>query len=219
MEVIKDYDLVIAYHPVKANVVADALSRKSSVILAHIRTVYVSLLLDMKTMGISLDYDGYGALIASFMVRSTLVDQIRGKQMQNDELVKEVHKIMNGDIRENFWITQDGVLTMMGRVCVLDVDDLRRSIMEEAYCSTYVMHLKSTKMYRTIKKNYWWSGMKRDIVEFVSRCLMYQQVKAEDQKPIKTLQSLPILKWNWEHIIVTSLSVCPVHKPTTMPFG
>ena len=53
-------------------------------------------------MGISLDYDGYGVLIASFVVRPTLVDQIRGKQMQDDKLVKEVHKIMNGDIGENF---------------------------------------------------------------------------------------------------------------------
>ena len=57
--------------------VADALRRKSSMMLAHIRIAYVPLLLDMKTLGISLDYDGYGALLASFMVRLTLVDQIR----------------------------------------------------------------------------------------------------------------------------------------------
>ena len=38
--------------------------------------------------------------------------------MQDDELVKKVHKIMNGDIGENFRITQDRVLTMKGRVCV-----------------------------------------------------------------------------------------------------
>ena len=76
---IKDYDLIINYHPGKANVVADALSRKSLMTLAHIHTTYVLLLLDMKTMGINLDYDGYGALIASLMVRLTLVDQIKGK--------------------------------------------------------------------------------------------------------------------------------------------
>ena len=79
MKLIKDYDLIIDYHPEKANVVADVLSRKSSVMLAHIRTAYVPLFLDMKTLGISLDYDGYGALLASFAVRPTLVDQIRGK--------------------------------------------------------------------------------------------------------------------------------------------
>ena len=90
--------------------VADALSRKSSVTLANICIAYVPLLLDMKTLGINLDYDGHGALVVNFMVRLTSVDQIRGKQMQDDELVKEVHKIMNGEIGDTFWITQDGVL-------------------------------------------------------------------------------------------------------------
>ena len=76
---------------------------------------------------------------------------------------------------------------MKGRVCVLDVDDLRRLIMGEAHCSASTMHLGSTKMYRTIKKNYWWSGMKKDIAEFVYRYLMCQQMKAEHWKPPGTL--------------------------------
>ena len=58
LELIKDYDLIIDYHPRKTNVVTDALSRKSSVTLAHLHTTCVSLLLDMKIIGISLDYDG-----------------------------------------------------------------------------------------------------------------------------------------------------------------
>ena len=57
LELIKDYDLVIDYHIGKANVVADALSQKSYITLAHIRIAYVPLLLDMKTLGVSLDYD------------------------------------------------------------------------------------------------------------------------------------------------------------------
>ena len=76
---IKDYDLVIDYHRRKANMVADALSRKSYVTLSHIHTAYVSLLLDMKILGVSLYCDEYGALVASFVVRPTLVDQIKGK--------------------------------------------------------------------------------------------------------------------------------------------
>ena len=74
LELIKDYDLIIDYHLEKANVVVDAFSWKSSVMLAHIRTAYVPWLLDMKTMDISLDYGGYGALLAIFVVRSTLAD-------------------------------------------------------------------------------------------------------------------------------------------------
>ena len=137
------------------------MSRKSSATLAHIRTTYVQLLMDMKTLGLNLDYDDHRALLASFVVRPSLVDQIRGKQMQDERLVKKVHKIMNGEIGENFSIAQDGVLTMKGRACVPDVDDLRKLIMEEAHCSAYAMHPGSTKMYRTIKENYLWFGMKK----------------------------------------------------------
>ena len=195
MELIKDYDLVIDYHLGKTNVVADALSRKSLVTLAHICIAYVPLFLDMKTLGISWDYDIYGALLESFVVKPTLIDQIKGKQMQDEELVKEINKIMNGGIGENFSITQDGVLTMKDRVCITDVEDLRKLIMEEAHCSTYAMHPGRTKMYQTIKENYWWSGMKKNVADFVSRCLECQQVKAEHQKPFETLHPLPIPKW------------------------
>ena len=87
--------------------------------------------------------------------------------MQDEELVKEVNKIMNGEIEENFSITQEGVLTMKGRVCVPDVKDLRKLIMEEAHYSAYAMHPSSTKMYQTIKENYWWSGMKKDVSDCV----------------------------------------------------
>ena len=66
--------------------------------------------------------------------------------------------------------------------------------MEEAHCSTYAMHPGNTKMYRTIKENYWWSGMKRDVAEFVSRYLVCQQVKVEHHRPSGTLQPLPILE-------------------------
>ena len=76
-------------------------------------------------------------------------------------------------------ITQDGMFVMKGRVCVPNVDNMRKAIMEEAYCSTYTMHPDNTKMYRTIKENYWWSCMKRDIAQFVSKCLVYEQVKVE----------------------------------------
>ena len=81
LELIKDYELIIEYHPGKANVVTDALSRKSSATLAYIRTAYVPLLIDMKALRINLDYDDSGALLANFVVRPSLVDRIRGAQM------------------------------------------------------------------------------------------------------------------------------------------
>ena len=64
--------------------VADVLSRKSFVTLAHICIAYVPMLLDMKALGINLDYDGHGALLATFIVRSSLVEQIKKKYARQE---------------------------------------------------------------------------------------------------------------------------------------
>ena len=66
--------------------------------------------------------------------------------MQDEKLVKEVQEIMNGEIKENFSITQDGILTMRSKACVPDVDNSKKMIMEESHCSTYTMHPGNTKM-------------------------------------------------------------------------
>ena len=84
------------------------------------------LLLDLKILGINLDCDYHETLVANFMVRLTLINQINGKQMQDNDLVREVQKIMNGKIEENFMITQNGMLVMKGMICVPNVDDLRK---------------------------------------------------------------------------------------------
>ena len=54
---------------------------------------------------------------------------------------------MNGEIGENFMITQDGMLVMKYKMCVPNVDDLRKAIMKKAHYPTYAMFPDSTKMY------------------------------------------------------------------------
>ena len=71
-------------------------------------------------------------------------------------------------------ISDDGTLLYKGRLCVPSVKVLKREIMEEAHNSIYDMHPGNTKLYRTLKENYWWLGMKKDIAEFVARCLVCQ---------------------------------------------
>lgn len=68
-------------------------------------------------------------------------------------------------------------------VVVPSVEELKKEIMDEAHKSAYAMHPGATKMYQDLKQVYWWDSMKKDIVDYVSRCLTCQQVKAEHQKP------------------------------------
>ena len=66
---------------------------------------------------------------------------------------------------------------------VPQLTDLREKILQEFYCSRFDVHPSGTKMSRDLRRQYYWSGMKRDVGDFVRRCLTCQQVKAEYQKP------------------------------------
>ena len=93
---------------------------------------------------------------------------------------------------QDFVIDSEGTLRLGTRLCVPDVDELRKEIMEGAHFSAYSIHPGSTKMYHDLKNTYWWNEMKRDIADFVSKYLTYQQAKLEHQRPSGLLQQLPI---------------------------
>ena len=78
-----------------------------------------------------------------------------------------------------FQIRDDGMIVQGQRMCVPEYGELKRDIIEEEHSSAYAMHPGSTKMNRTLKEHYWWNGMKKEIVSFVSSCLTCQQVKVE----------------------------------------
>nr|KYP64063.1 Transposon Ty3-I Gag-Pol polyprotein [Cajanus cajan] len=57
-----------------------------------------------------------------------------------------------------------------------------------------------TKMYHDLRKTFWWSGMKREIVEYVAACLTCQKAKVEHQKPSGLMQQIEIPEWKWDSI-------------------
>ena len=208
LELIKDYDLVIDYHPGKANVVADALSRKSSSSLANIQSFYLPLLIQFRELQLNLDSTSEGALLAKFTLRPTLIDKIKELQEVDDELKGWRQKCVDGQAPD-FTVRNDGVLSYKGRMCVPKNDELKKTILDEAHISAYAMHPGNTKMYHTLKQDYWWSGMKKDIAEYVTKCLICQQIKAEHQRPAGMLNPLPIPEWKWEHITMDFVSSLP----------
>ena len=134
-----------------------------------------------------------------FHIYTTLLNQVHEAQKKVAKMIQLAEEVKSGT-NTNIRIQDDETLMMGQRLCVPDVEELKKEILEEAHKSLYAMHPGSTKMYRTLKENYWWQGIKREIAEYVSRCLVRQQVKSEHQSPTGTLQSLPISEWKWEHI-------------------
>ncbi|GKA20794.1 putative reverse transcriptase domain-containing protein [Tanacetum coccineum] len=87
--------------------------------------------------------------------------------------------------------------------------DVRTLIMDEAHKSKYSIHPRADKMYYDLRDRYWWLGMKKDIVVYVSRCLTCLKVKAEHQRPSGLLQQPEIPEWKWEGIAMDFIMKLP----------
>ena len=106
------------------------------------------------------------------------LDRVKATQRRDSQLQKILFEVHQGQSRD-FIINREGTLHLGMRLCVPDIYELRKEIMEEAYFSAYSILPGSTKMYHDLKDTYWWNGMKRDVAEFLSKWLTCQQVKLE----------------------------------------
>ena len=105
--------------------------------------------------------------------------------------------------------TQMVVFGIWGRVLVPQLTDLREEILWKFHCSRFAVHPCGTKIYRDLRHQYYWSRMKRDVGDFVRRCLRCQQVKVEHQKPVGLLQPLEVVEWKWEHVTMDFVTHFP----------
>ena len=163
MELIKYYDCVIDYHPGKANVVADALSRKT------VQT--------LRALNAHLSLSDDGTVVAELIARPNLLNRVLEVQKKDEKISAIMNQIGDGKETE-FIVNENGVLYYKDWVCVPDDNDLRKAIIEEAHSGSFAIHPASTKMYQDLKMSFWWSGMKRDVLEYVTKCLVCQRLKA-----------------------------------------
>ncbi|KAL5554224.1 hypothetical protein UlMin_041799 [Ulmus minor] len=105
--------------------------------------------------------------------------------------------------RENseFGLSPDGILHFKGRLCIPNDPEMRNQILSEAHSTPYSVHPGTSKMYKDLRGHFWWPGMKKDVVEFISKCLTCQKVKAEHQRPGGELQPIEIPEWNYQATI------------------
>ena len=146
--------------------------------LAYMQTIQLPLMVELRELGVELGMHVSGALFASFQLRPILVDQILEAQLEDTYLMSMRRKVEEGE-QPDFAIRDDGALVIGSRLCVPAAEELKGQILGEAPSSAYSMHPGSTKMYLTLKEYYWCSGMKREVAEYVSKCLVCQQVKTE----------------------------------------
>ncbi|KAI3819911.1 hypothetical protein L1987_13764 [Smallanthus sonchifolius] len=147
VELLNDYDCAIRYHPGKANVVADALSRKETK-PKRVRALQLT-------------------------IHPGLPDRIRSAQL---EALKEDNLPLEGTrgMEAQLEVKSDGIRYFVERIWIPVFGNLRELIMDEAHKSRYSIHPGSDKMYHDLKVLYWWPKMKADIATYQPEIPMWK---------------------------------------------
>jgi hypothetical protein len=194
LELLKDYNYYILYHPGKANVVADALNRKSLSVISETPSSLNQLAKQLGMIQLEVTLNDDDAAIVALIIRPLTADRIKIAQ-ENDLELQELMEKANQGMASSFHFTNHDLLrTGDARVVTPNDAKLRRDILSEAHKSRYTVHPRNTKMYQDLKERFWWNGMKRDIAIFVAQCAACQKVKAKHQRPAVPLQPLDSLE-------------------------
>jgi hypothetical protein len=197
LELIKDYEIKVHYHSGKANVAADALSRK-----AHCNYLpVVCLTREESSTRVLPDVSLFNITLTPI-----LRDEIIALQKNDEGMGHIKRRMQEGDSKVAcFHEDAEGTMWFKDRLVVPKIEALKKKILDEVHTSRYSIHPGSNKMYHDLRQQFWWTRMKREIARYGSECDTCRKVKADYMKSEGLLQPLSIPDWKWDDISIDSL--------------
>ena len=108
------------------------------------------------------------------MATPSLLSRVIESQWQDAKIMSIRDRVQSRTGDEGWTFHAYGNLRCRGRVVVPQLTDFREEILREFHCSRFAVHPGGTKMYQDLRRQYYWSGMKRHVGDFVRRCLTCQ---------------------------------------------
>jgi len=158
LEFLKDYDFQLSYHLGKANVVVDALSRKSLHMFA-LMVNELELIEQFQELSLVSEMTPSGVKLGMLKLTSNILKEIKNGQKEDLELVDHEVLVNQGKGVDFRW-DENGVLMFRDRVCVPDVPELKKRILEEGHMSSLSIHPGERKMYQDLKRLWTSDGMR-----------------------------------------------------------
>ncbi|XP_072062187.1 uncharacterized protein [Arachis hypogaea] len=177
------YEFEIEYLPGKFNKVADALSKLG-------------------------DDEHHTQLQAFTAVQSNLLPTLLQANNESEEMLQLQEKLQRGTLPSEY-VFKDGLMTYRGKVWVLNVANIRETLLHQFHSALTVGHGGILKTYKGLGELFFWPGMRQDVVRFVNRCVECQCTKYITAKPQGLLQPLPVLAKPWEDISLDFITKIP----------
>jgi hypothetical protein len=175
MDLLSDFDFKIKHIKGKENRVVDALSR--SVNMIHLEAVITC--------------------------ETDVRERVRNAQETYaffNTVTSYLRKEPTGIKYEGYQMLDEDPMTYRNILYIPSCDNLNRFVMDELHKRSSTGHRRYQKMITTTRKQFYWPGLKKDIADYLAKCIECQQVKPEHQHPSNFLQPLPIPEWKWETI-------------------
>eukprot|EP00253_Pinus_taeda_P005349 PITA_05349 len=187
VDFLSGFDFDIKHLQGKENKVADALSRK-------VQNLY------------EISISGWKSPFLE------IIKEIADQDTEYQQLKLQIQQSAKKDSQQEYEVDDAGRIYFKKRLYVPNQSRIKNLIMDEFHVSHYAGHPGYQKMITAIRKEYFWPGMKKNIVEYLSQCLECQQIKAEHQHPAGLLQPLQIPEWKWEVISMDFITGLPKTK-------
>jgi len=168
------YDYTIHYHSGSSNVVADALSR----------------ILEISP----------GTLLSLSVPCFTFLEELK-RQLHTDPHYTTLRQAIaaNPTAYPEHKLTQDLILHK-GRIWLPNTFPFITSLLAEFYSSSTVGHIGIAKTMARINENFVWSGIHKDVQQFITMRLDCQHTKYEARRPARLLCPLPVPLRQWEDL-------------------